>query len=136
MLYNINIDNSGDAVPELTVSARFGKDSSGNCYVQFSGVPGSTLPVAGRVEHVFSAGGVSLFAGLRDDAFFFDLQGFKDTLATAGTATPPAGIQMIPDRDFFAGKNTSAIAVEMPLASALGTGTVLKVWATTARITP
>jgi hypothetical protein len=41
---------------------------------------------------------------------------------------------MTNDRDFFAGKNTSALVLEMPIAGALGMGTSIRVWGTTARI--
>jgi hypothetical protein len=127
VLYTIHIDNTGDAVPELNLRARFAQDQYMNCFVRWEGLPGTTRAVVAPVEAVRDFGGVKVYAGLRDDAFFFDLQGFRTTLMT-GT------LSFANDRDFFAGKNTSALAVEMPLASALGTGMRLKIWATTARI--
>lgn len=127
VLYTISIDNTGDGVAEHNIRVRFGRDDRMNCFVRFEGVPGLTQPVSGRVEHVINSGGVKFFAGLRDDPFFFDLQGFRETLMMG---TP----RFVNDRDFFAGKNDSAIVIEMPLAAAIGAGTAVRVWATTARI--
>ena len=36
-------------------------------------------------------------------------------------------------RDSFKGTNTNTIVLEMPMSAALGAGTKLKVWATTAK---
>lgn len=140
VLYNILIDNTGDARPDLTISARMGTDDRMNCFVQWTGLPGTTGPVVTPAEHMRTFGDVKVYAGLRDDPFFFDLQGFRDTLAAAGNSTTPAGIggtrgiRMTNDRDFFAGKNSSALVIEMPLTAATGSATRLKIWATTARI--
>jgi len=140
VLYTIHIDNTGDAMPELNLEARLASDdTSRNCFISMRGLPGTTGTVVGRVEHTVPiAGGGQFFAGLRDDAFFFDLQGFRDTLSNGrliNTTTNQPYIQN--DRDFFAGKNTSAIVIELPLASVRGAGTnPLRVWATTARHAP
>ncbi len=137
VLYAINIDNTGDAIADVTLEARFGHDDTHhNCFISMRGLPGTTGAVTGRVENTVNvAGGGRFFAGLRDDAFFFDLQGFRDTVANGrliNTTTSQTYIQN--DRDFFAGKNTPAIVIELPLASVRGAGTnPLRVWATTAR---
>jgi hypothetical protein len=127
-LYSLHIDNDGDSIADRTLEFRFGEDTNGNCFVRVNGLTGIVDGnFVARVEHVTTRGGVKVYAGLRDDAFFFDLQGFRDTL-TSGN------LSFVNDRDFFAGKNTSAIAVEMPLLAAQGNGTTLRVWATTGRL--
>jgi hypothetical protein len=126
VLYTIHIDNTGDGMPEHNIRVRFGRDDRMNCFARFEGVPGLSAPVVTRTESVRNTGGVRLFAGLRDDPFFFDLVGFRETLAMGMP-------RFVNDRDFFARKNSSAIVVEVPLAAALGAGTTLRVWATTGR---
>lgn len=136
VLYSIHIDNSGDAIAEHTISARFATDSTNrNCFVRFEGIPGVTGARIQPVELTRTYGSARAFVGLRDDAFFFDLQGFRETLAMAGTAPAGMGIRMTSDRDFFAGRNTPVIVVELPTSAVnrMG-GTTLKVWATTSRI--
>jgi len=127
VLYNLHIDNNDDNTPDFTIRTRFGEDDLGNCFAQFEGVPGAGAGnIVAPVETPVTRGGVQAFAGLRDDAFFFDLVGFRETLSM-GT------IRMTDDRDFFAGKNTSAIVVEFPLVAVSPTGQDFRVWATTAR---
>lgn len=126
-LYSLHIDNDDDHVADRTLEFRFGEDTAGNCFVQVDGLAGIVEGAfVARAEHVLERAGVKFFAGLRDDAFFFDLQGFRDTLSTGE-------LSFVNDRDFFAGKNTSAIVVELPLLAAQGNGTTLRVWATTGR---
>jgi hypothetical protein len=126
VVYTLHIDNTGDGVAEHAVNVRFGRDDRSNCFVRFDGVPGLGAPVVGRVERTINAGGVRFFAGLRDDPFFFDLQGFRETLMMG---TP----RFVNDRDFFARKNDSAVVIELPLAAAIAAGSSVRVWATTAR---
>lgn len=127
VLYSIHVSNDDDLMPEFTISARFGLDDLDNCFVQLSGIPGAgATPIVTRVERTATRDGVSAYAGLRDDAFFFDLQGFQQTLTT-GT------ISMTDDREFFAGQNTPALVVEFPLVAVSPGGETLRVWATTSR---
>jgi hypothetical protein len=130
VLYTIHIDNDGDGEGEHNIEARFGRDSNMNCLVQFSNVPGVTGTIVAATERTLTRGPVKVYAGLRDDAFFFDLQGFRETLSTGTVA-------MRGDRDFFAGLNTSVMVVEMPLAAALATPVApIRVWGTTQRHAP
>jgi hypothetical protein len=125
VLYGIHLDNGTN---QFNIRARFGKDDLGNCFVQVAGIPGTgTAVISGPVERPFTRAGVRMFAGLRDDPFFFDLTGFRETLST-GT------IRMINDRDFFAGMNTSALVIEFPLAAVSPGGETVRVHSTTGRI--
>jgi hypothetical protein len=124
VLYTIHISNGAT---QFDLRARFAKDDVDGCFVQLMGVPGAGAgAIEGPTERPFRRRGVDVFAGLRDDPFFFDLTGFRQTLAS-GT------ISMINDRDFFSGMNTSALVVEFPLAAVSPGGETLDIWATTAR---
>lgn len=128
VLYTIHISNDADLEPEFNIQTRFAEDDVGNCFMRIEGIPGTTAPMIGRVEHVMQSGSNMAFAGLRDDAFFFDLVGFRETRAM-GT------LRFMSTRDFFAGQNTPAIAVEFPLSAVSTAGGDFRVWATTGRRT-
>jgi len=127
VLYTIHIDNDGDNLADFDIETRFGEDDVGNCFVRVSNLPGASEPVEAAVELVTTRGDVTVFAGLRDDPFFFDLTGFQETLAM-GT------LRFVNDRDTFARKNDGALVFEFPLPATLEGGTALRVWATTSRI--
>ena len=129
ILTQIHISNDGNpATSERDINVRYGRDAAGNWGVQFVGIPGATGDVAGPVQTTLTNGTVvKATAGLFDDPFFFDLQGFKDTMSTGNLAFNNK-------RNFFAGKNDTAIAVEFP-RSAIENGTSpIQVWAETRRI--
>jgi hypothetical protein len=85
---------------------------------------------------VATSGGIKAFAGLRDDAFFFDLTAFKKFVA--GPYVPAAGLRAAADgapADTFAGTNVGYIVLELPITALTGaanssTGTI-KAWAST-----
>ena len=59
--------------------------------------------------------GVSFFAGLVDDPFFFDIPGFRRFVASVLAGTPdPTQLQR--GRDSFAGYNVMGIALSVPLS--------------------
>ena len=131
VLYTIHFDTDGadtDYASDIDVHARFGEDDVGNCFLQVENLPGAGGEVVQtRVEHVTQAGEAKVFAGLRDDPFFFDLVGFRETVAMMT-------LRFQTDRDFFAMKNSSAIVIEIPLTAVSATGGSFRVWATTSRI--
>jgi hypothetical protein len=91
----------------------------GNVTAEVSVTPyGAAAPVVAT-----GSTGIKVFAGPRDDPFFFDLNRFKAVIA--GTAT---GFNS-PGADAFAGTNVLSIAVELP-KSLLGTvtGNKANVW--------
>ena len=73
-------------------------------------------------------GGGRIWAGLRDDPFFFDLAGYNQLKDS--TYTDASGLTDVPGDDFFVGTNISAIVLEVPDA---WIGTKANVWATTHR---
>jgi hypothetical protein len=125
-LYGIHIDNDGDHIADVTIWARFGQDDLGNWGVQVTNLPGTSAPVVSSVEQVTAVPGGSIYAGLRDDPFFFDLQGFNDTVTTGALSFDNT-------RDSLAGTNVTSLVLEMDLASALEGSETIQVWATTSR---
>ncbi|CAN5375193.1 hypothetical protein BH10PSE13_BH10PSE13_23150 [soil metagenome] len=111
VLYGINISNSGNkSAPTSAIRFRFGVDTSSGSPqygVQVSGLPGVTGNIVGPVEQRLEKDGVIVQAGLFDDPFVFDLQGFRTTTATAT-------LSFSNTRNFFATQNDTAIVVEIP----------------------
>lgn len=127
VIYGIHIDND-DAMhdADADIWVRFAQDSDGIWGAQISGIPGTSGPVVGPVGSIIDIGGAQVFTGVREDPFFFDLQGFRDTLMTGALSFNPA-------RDFFAGQNVSTVVIELPLRALPGDGPY-HIWATSARI--
>lgn len=127
VLYTLNIDNNQDNIADIQVRWRFAQSSDGEFGVQVENVPGSAGTVSGSVEQVLSAGnGTRVWAGHADDPFFFDVQGYLDTLAT-GT------LMIRNDRSILAGKNATALAVEMSTSAMRSGSNELRFWITSAR---
>jgi hypothetical protein len=126
VLYTVHVDRDGDNDPDVSILVRFGQAADGSWGVQAMDVPGQDMPMEGAVEAAIDAGGAKLWAGLRDDPFFFDAAGFGDTLATGTIAFDST-------RDGVAGANVTAIVLDLPLAAVAGGSTTLNTWATTAR---
>ncbi len=126
VLYTINISNNEIPFdPEFQIRARFGTNGSATG-VQFVGVPGSTGAIEGPVETDLVQGPVTVRAGLFDDPFFFDLQGFRETRSTGK-------LSFRNDRSFFSGQNDTALVIQMPRSALENGRNPLKIWATTSR---
>jgi hypothetical protein len=123
--YDLVVDQDGDAVEDMVISTDFGpvrngrqnftvtlQDKNGGYRVLAKGTTGGDDDRDGEDMNK-SGGGVKVFAGLRDDPFFFDLNSFNE-----GATFCEDG-----DTDFFLGLNVSAIVVEVP-TSLLGEGPV------------
>ena len=139
VMIEINIDNSStkDNMEDLVIQAAF---DNGKVKVYGPAAPiqtglTSTLlkstPIEANIstygaEPVIGEGnGIKVFAGPRDDPFFFDLNRFKAIIG--GTATSFNN----PGTDAFAGTNVLSLVVEVP-KSMLGSGAV-NIWATSNR---
>jgi hypothetical protein len=126
-LYGIHIDRDGDNASDRDIWFRFGQNGNGDWGVMATGIPGEDAPVSGAVQtNLDGAAGTQLFAGLTEDPFFFDFEGFGDTLATGDLAFDA-------ERDSFAGTNVTAIVVEMDLDDAVDGAATLSMWATASR---
>ena len=130
VLYRVHISTDGDATTdEKIIDIRYGQNPAGNWGVQFSGIPGTTAPISGPVQTTLTSGtGTRAIAGLFDDPFFFDLQGFHDTQNT-GT------LSIKNTRNFFAGKNDTSFVIDFPRSAITATNNTITVWAETRRIT-
>lgn len=144
VLYQWKIDNDGDAVEDLVVQA-FATGTGADQVVHFRGpvapeVTGTTSRVpdgdelvqvalsTGDTPLTASAGGITVFAGVRDDPFFFDLGQFQQIVAGNATAFNDPGT------DTFAGTNVLALVFEVPIAQ-LGNSPTLGIWGTTSQFT-
>ena len=128
VLYKINVSNAAPATnTEIPIRIRFGTDGADNTGIQVLGIPGTgSGGITGPVETNLNEGGVLVRAGLFDDPFFFDLQGFRTTRMT-GT------LSFDSSRDFFAGKNVTAVVLSIPRDRLGNSSTVLDIWSETRR---
>jgi hypothetical protein len=127
VLYAFHIDTNADNQPDFDIYARFGQNAAGEYGVKVEGIPGVDEPIIGAIDEIIvdDASGAQVFVGLRDDPFFFDVQGYKDTLMTGA-------LSFNNQRDFAAAKNAHVLVVEFDHA-ALG-ATNFGVWSTTGRL--
>ena len=128
VLYTLNLSNADPrTTANIPITIRFGRGAGANQYgVQVHGLPGVTGDVVGPVETDIAKDGVMVRAGLFDDPFFFDLQGFKDTKATGV-------LSFNKNRNFFAGQNLTAVVIQIP-RDRIENGHLLDIWGTTARL--
>ncbi len=138
VLYSVHLDDTANngadayasATPDVTMNIRMASSGNGSCNVRFENVPGAGNRFEGRVGNgtdiIQSSSGLNGFVGTADDPFFFDFQGFVDTLNTGALAFDNT-------RDAFAGRNLSAIAFEIDESAIGSSGTEYRVWATSAR---
>lgn len=139
VLYGIHIDNNGDHVADIDIWARFGQNEAGEWGVQVINLPGADMPAdpnicgtapghCGPINTVIDTGaGTQVFAGAREDPFFFDLAGYLETLDTGM-------LSFNPDNDSFAGLNVTALVLEMDAATAAAGSDNIQLWATTSRL--
>jgi hypothetical protein len=126
-------DPDGSAQQRVTVavvadgqtSVRTATDSGGPIVT----TPINGAPILNRVD--FKGQKLTVYAGLRQDPFFFDVEQFFRVRAGARGIGPAVGFRN-PGLDFTAGYNVNAIVVRVPLALLQGTGTAttFDVWET------
>ncbi len=136
-----NIDNNADAVEDLVIQCKY--DAASNNMQVYGPVLPSEKGTRSKLEGNITASavvtaygaaptigtgatGVKVFAGPRDDPFFFDLNQFKKILAGTATGFLPAGMAS----DAFAGTNVLSIVVEVPKTLLNSTGNI-SVWVET-----
>ncbi len=136
--YNIHVDNTGDLVADATAAMTFSGDPLTFTVAGLGpDITGPVTAVDAKAPEITEAAGVKVFAGPRDDPFFFDLTGFKNFVA--GPFVPVSGLRPAGEdpADFFEGTNVTAIVIELPVV-ALTSGAdansgAIKAWATTKR---
>ena len=139
VMYEFNIDNTGDNVEDLVIQCLVQKGKMRVYGPVAAGTPGtismvkSSGPLTEVAVTAYGAGspivgtnsnGINAFAGPRDDPFFFDLVRYKEIIAGTQTGFRNPGV------DTFAGTNVMSIVVEVP-KSLLGSATTINVWGET-----
>lgn len=153
-LYELKVDRDQDGRADLAYRVRFspavtngdgtktqayvvrratGMHAVANTWTGRVVAVGTTTPYghAARSGHVM--GGGAVFAGTRDDPFFFDLPGFvafKDELLGGSTDLGEL-LGGFTGADTFAGTNVLSIALRLPNDRLGGTGNTIGVFATT-----
>lgn len=126
-LYTIWVDNNGDNAADRAIYWRYGRNAAGDVGVQWEGVPGAPDFVSGPVETVFDVGdGARAWSGHADDPFFFDAQGYLETLDTGAP-------MFMSNRDFLAELNVTAAAIEINTALLQDGANPMQFWVTAAR---
>lgn len=155
LLYQIKIDNTGDGVEDKVLQITFdGTGSAQQVHVRGPVAPAQTgtmnsLVTSGREiigavnATITDPSGVQLFAGLRDDPFWIDLEQFfriiPDRKPVSGTLsmlpdTATASSWRDPGTDFLAGLNALAIVIELPTEELTNGGDArIGVWGTISR---
>lgn len=143
-LYEFKVSTNGDAIPDVAYRVKFGgltgagkqsltvlrADGAGD---PASGGGGASIGHGSSYENVALSGGGTIWAGLRDDPFFFDLDAFKDFKAAllGGSLSGLASFCDGNTRNFFAGFNGMAIVLELPDSAFTGSGhPTVEVWST------
>lgn len=157
LLYQIKVDNTGDAVEDLVFQVTF--DAGTGSQQQYS-VRGPVAPtmtgtktalittgsvITGAVGSAAgSATGIQTFAGLRADPFVIDLEQFfniipdrrPSTGSLSGPSTPTATAFRTPGIDFLKPFNALSIVIELPKSMLLAStdpAAKFGVWSTISR---
>ncbi|MCZ7645460.1 MAG: DUF4331 domain-containing protein [Planctomycetota bacterium] len=145
-MLQFKIDNDGDFREDVVIQALFtglpaaqqftilgpdrpGRKGGANTPLG-ARAPSFSGPANGTIQVNPNTGGVlRVFAGMRDDPFFFDGSRFNAILAGTQTAFRDPGI------DFFGGVNITALVLEVPADSLTngGSNTDLNIWGATNR---
>lgn len=151
VLYRFNIENTGDVAPDLFFKVKFSAQTSrsaaqtatvtirngpndGARFTADTTVSSATADIAPTpVVTTDSTTGISFFAGITDDPFFFDIPGFNRFAASVLGGTPDFSL-LSRGRNTFAGYNVQMIALSVPLNLLVGSaGNTIGVSASTRR---
>ena len=155
--YNVYVDTNGNARPDITYRFQFKRTAgpaflgntvqsytvtkNGKAYAKGTTPPNNIGPrllgFAGVKDYrkavldsiVMAGDGTRIFAGQREDAFFgdigaiFDLVGFRKGTGNAGGG-----------KDFFAGYNVHAVALQIPVSQLKAKNSTIGVWTSTDRM--
>ncbi|MGB7069610.1 MAG: DUF4331 family protein [Pyrinomonadaceae bacterium] len=134
ILYRFELETTGDAVSDTVIDVAFSQQTSRSTAQLATvtiptksrgGRPGreftapTTVPTFGATSPPFvvttdGETGVSFFAGLSDDPFYFDIVAFSRFTSSIAAGTPdPTRLQR--GRDSFAGYNIHTIVLKVPL---------------------
>ena len=157
-LYQFKIDNTGDAREDKVIQVTF-EGSGASQTVEVRGpvappvqgamantVATTSAAASGAINtNLGSAGGMQVFAGVRDDPFYIDLEQFFRIIPDRKPATGSLGaLPSAPTasawrpanqaQNYVAGYNVLTIVVELPIADLTAGGTSkLGIWGTISR---
>lgn len=137
-LIEFNIDNNNDFIEDLVIQGIYNngkmkiygpvKPSETGTRSKIEGAVTAEVavtPYGAGSPTIGTGGNIKVFAGPRDDPFFFDLNQFKKIIA--GTATSFNN----PGTDAFAGTNVLSLVVELPKSMLNAKNGTLNVWVET-----
>jgi hypothetical protein len=136
-LIEFNIDNNGDNVEDLVIQGLYAggkmkvygpvKPSETGNRSKTEGSPSVEVAVTpyGGAAITAAGAGITVFAGPRDDPFYFDLNQFKKIIAGQATSFNNPGT------DAFAGTNVLSFVVEVPKSMLNASTGKLNVWVET-----
>jgi len=145
-IIEFNIDNSAtkDNKEDLVIQCKY--DAASNTMQVYGPAAPSETGTRSKLEGSVTAsavvtayggsavigtgGGLQVFAGPRDDPFFFDLNQYKKIIAGTAIGFLPAGPGPGTASDTFAGSNVLSVVVEVP-KSLLGGAASINVWVET-----
>jgi hypothetical protein len=110
--------NGAGSLQTVTVTLPNGKKITGN-------VTQPTIQTPEPTPTIISQNGAQVFAGQRDDPFFFDLIGFNRVVAKINATSVNGGKgqadpTLFTHKDSFAGFNVQALVIEAPIADFVG----------------
>lgn len=135
-ILEFNIDNNADNVEDLVIQCKY--DAASNSMLVYGPVKPSETGKRSKLEGSATASatvtaygasavigtgatGIKVFAGPRDDPFFFDLDQYTKIIGGMATSFNNPGT------DTFAGTNVLSVVVEVPKALLNSTGSI-NVW--------
>jgi hypothetical protein len=138
-LLEFNIDNNADNIEDLVIQCKY--DAASNKMLVYGPILPSQTGTKSKIEGSATAEvavtpyssssspligtgttGIKVFAGPRDDPFFFDLGQYKKILAGQATGFNNPGT------DAFAGTNVLSVVVEVPKTLLNATSGKVNVW--------
>ena len=127
--FRFELEETGDAKPDRFIDVSFARRTSprepqiatvrlqdGTTFTAPTTVPSLADAAPAFTVTADPASGVSFFAGLTDDPFFFDIVGFNRTAASILAGSPDIS-HLNRGRDSFAGYNAQTIALSIPVSS-------------------
>ncbi|HEX4507640.1 MAG TPA: DUF4331 family protein [Alphaproteobacteria bacterium] len=137
VIFEIGIDLDGDGTPDRFVEAKFSRltDGAGSLQTVTVTLPGGkkvtgdvtqpTIQTPEPAPTIINQDGIKVFAGQRDDPFFFDLIGFNRVVAKINATSVNGGKgqadpSLLTHKDSFAGFNVQALVIEAPITDFVG----------------
>jgi len=112
--YNFNIDTSGNPAAEDVYTVLFGPNAPDGKQSLTLWKDGA-LVLSGKTGNANNGGGAKLYAGVKEDPFFFDLLSFREWRSPGGVVPfTYGGPTTFAGNDFFEGANVSTIVLEIP----------------------